>query len=62
MVKVIKFYSIPEWATHIAQDETGAWFAYEKKPYLDFKYLVWMGGGRREELIVDISSTLQQIK
>lgn len=59
---MIKFYSIPNWATHIAQNKTGAWFAYEKEPKLDSKYQVWMGGGKEERLEIVVNSTLQRIK
>lgn len=58
----MQFYSIPDWATYIAQDETGNWYAYEKEPRLDSKYKVWTGGGKKEKLNVVVYSTLQKIK
>ena len=35
------FEPIPEWATHVAQDYDGAWYAYIREPYHDAEDDIW---------------------
>lgn len=56
----MKFYSIPRWATYIAQDRNGKWYAFEYRPNLHNDE--WVYEGKREEVYPHLMDTLGPVK
>lgn len=56
----MKFYHIPEWATYIAMESDGKWYAFEHRPNINQGS--WIYEGKREEVYPVIYETLGPVK
>lgn len=56
----MKFYHIPEWATYIAMESDGKWYAFENRPNINKGS--WSYEGKREEVYPVIYETLGPVK
>lgn len=56
----MKFYHIPKWATYIAMERDGRWYAFEYRPNLHNDE--WVHEGRKEEVHPHLMDTLGAVK
>lgn len=56
----MKFYHIPKWATYIAMESDGKWYAFEHRPNINQGS--WIYEGKREEVYPVIYETLGPVK
>lgn len=56
----MKFYHIPKWATYIAMERNGRWYAFEYRPNLHNDE--WVHEGRKEEVHLHLMDTLGAVK
>ena len=56
----MKFDYIPKWATYIAMERNGRWYAFEYRPNLHNDE--WAHEGRKEEVHPHLMDTLGAVK